>query len=97
MPPQTIPQAQAPDVVTLTVDLSELTFGDLESIMQWNDGVIDLKAALPLLNRIVVGGIKHLKVKRDLPKILDAVNKAMLADANPAGPVDGGPETVPLP
>jgi hypothetical protein len=80
------PQVQL--VEEIQVSVADLTFGDLEVIMEWQEqGTLDIKTVLPLLNKIVVGGIKHRKLT-ELAGIMAAITKAMSATANPPG-LDG--------
>lgn len=61
----------------IKIDLDELTFGDLEMAAAWQNGQrFDQMALLEFLNRVVIGGVKHIKVKR-LPEIMDAFTKAV--------------------
>lgn len=73
------PVAQAE---SLTVDLDQLTIGDMElfdriAVQKASNGEI-----VGLLNRVVVGGVNHLPYKQ-LPRVMEALKDALQAAGNP--------------
>lgn len=65
----------------IKIDLSSMTFGDLEDAMKWQGGRVGPEV-IPLLNRIVVGGVRHIPI-RYMSQIMEAVNNAIQENANP--------------
>lgn len=68
--------------ISIRVDASAVTFGDLEMAMGFDNGTVDLKELLPFLNRVVVGGVRHLPLSA-MPAILEALTEAFSSLGNP--------------
>lgn len=64
----------------IVVDLSKMTFGDLKRVLA--GGAADAQSLIPLLDRVVVGGIDDIPIS-DMSKIMDAIQKAIEQASNP--------------
>jgi hypothetical protein len=71
--------------IELKVDVSGLTFGDLEKIDSASAGSMPMRDVIPLLDKMVVGGVRHLPITA-MPAILKAVEAAMKDIGNPETP-----------
>lgn len=79
VPPQATPVVEP---AAITVDLGELTFGDMLLLQGIEGETIQLTPALVgLLDRVVVGGIQHRKLS-DMAAIMEAINSASQDMAN---------------
>lgn len=68
--------------IEIQVDLSKMTFDDLEKVANWSGDNAPLTEMLPLLRRVIVGGIGHLPIT-DMPKIMTAFQRAFEEVSNP--------------
>jgi len=66
----------------IKINLDKLTFGDLEMALDYEDGKTPVKELLPFLNRVVVGGVKHIPLNA-MPAIMDALSDALAGMGNP--------------
>ena len=64
------------------VDLGALTIGDLELFDQWGRGEAPIQEVLDVLDRAVGGGVRQRPIS-DLREIVEAINEAVGAAANP--------------
>ncbi len=64
------------EVVEIKVDLDKLTFGDLEKFDELAAGTASVKEIVGLLDRAVVGGVRHLPLSK-MPEIVEAIKGAM--------------------
>lgn len=58
------------------IDLGEMTFGDLDLLSRLQTDEISIIDLIPTLNRIVVGGVNHIKI-RELPTVTQAIWEAI--------------------
>lgn len=77
-----LPEPQEPQELEIKVDISKMTFGDMEMALKIDGGDANIAEILPFLDRVVVGGVKHLPLSA-MPQILDALTLAFAALANP--------------
>ncbi len=72
-------------VVEIKVDIDALTFGDVEYILSWGDDMdnIELRTLIPFMQRVVVGGVKHLKFRSDFIKVMAAIAASLNSAADP--------------
>lgn len=68
--------------IEVDVNLDELTIGDLETIDKSRRGEIPVSEMLDLLDRVVVGGARHLPL-RAMREIVERLEKEINAEANP--------------
>lgn len=66
----------------IKVNLDELTFGDIEMALNFESGQVPIGEMLPFLNRVVVGGVRHIPLTA-MPKIVDALVAAFAEMGNP--------------
>ena len=69
----------------IRVDVSELELGDVEKLMEGGANALPFKDQLDLLDRVVIGGARHVKIK-DVPLVMEAIQKAIDEFSNPPTP-----------
>ncbi len=84
--------AEEKQVVTIQVNVDEMTIGDLELLEKWavnskKEGVligeeISVREVIAFLDRIIVGGVRQYKVT-ELGSIMEAVTKQIKSISNP--------------
>lgn len=71
--------------IEIKIDINQLTFGDLEIIDKASKGQTELREVIPLLDRIVVGGVRHLPIT-EMTNVMTAIEKATSDMGNPETP-----------
>lgn len=68
--------------IEIEIDLDGLLIGDLEVLDRAKDGNLPMKDLITFLDRVVVGGVKHLPM-RYFSVIVDELGDAIAESANP--------------
>lgn len=68
----------------LAVDMDLLLIGDLETLDRASSKKLPTSELIVFLDRIVVGGVRHLPLRR-LGDIIEALGNAVTESANPSG------------
>jgi len=74
--------ASAPAPTTVTVDLSKLVIADLETLDRASRNDLPVKELLDLLDRVVVGGARHLPLDQ-MSTIVEQLQAEISKTANP--------------
>lgn len=74
-PATKIEPAETPVQFDIKIDTHALTFGDIEMAMQFENGDVPVAQVIPFLNRVVVGGVRHLPLDA-MPAIMEALTDA---------------------
>lgn len=74
------------DKIVIEIDADKLTFGDLELFEKAKQKKATMAELIPLLEKIVVGGIRHIPVAR-MQEVTEAIEDAI---ANMQGDPDTG-------
>ena len=72
----------AKKLIEIEIDLDGLLIGDLEVLDRAKDGNLPMKDLITFLDRVVVGGVKHLPM-RYFSLIVDKLGDAIAESANP--------------
>lgn len=79
---ETKPGSNGAAPIEIKIDLDNLTIGDLETLDSAGRRELPMKDMIAFLERVVVGGVRHLPLSR-MGAIIDALGEAIGEATNP--------------